>query len=462
MILGIRRKLAMLCGKIAGIIVQKIGKGRGSVLPGHVARLIEPDILSYMVDRFHGKIVVTMGTNGKTTVNSMIYHVLEAEGKKVIANRAGANMLNGVTAAFVQAASLGGQFDADYACIEVDEFASTQILPRLKPDCVLLTNLFRDQIDRFGEIDTIRERIKAAVSSVPKAVFASNCDDFISYTLALESGNPVVAYGINEQIFDGISNSEVRESTFCRFCGEKLEYDFFHYGQLGIYHCPSCNWKRPEPDYTAEGISFQDAGYGFTIDGIPIHSKASAPYSVYNTLSAYTALRILDAPTDKFRETIEKFNYGNNREGTYTVNGARVHLHLVKNPVGFQQKISMLMRDPKPKDIIIQINDNFQDGTDISWLWDVDFLYLKDAAASVTVTGIRRLDMALRLKYEDIACEPEEDAEKAVRKLSENGTGNIYMIVNYTGLFPANQMLNRLQAASEKIDRRHTERKQKP
>ena len=171
---------------------------------------------------------------------------------------------------------------------------------------------------------------------------------------------------------------------------------------------------------------------------------------MYNTLSAYTALRILDAPTDKFRETIEKFNYGNNREGTYTVNGARVHLHLVKNPVGFQQKISMLMRDPKPKDIIIQINDNFQDGTDISWLWDVDFLYLKDAAASITVTGIRRLDMALRLKYEDIPCEPEEDVEKAVLKLSENGTGNLYMIVNYTGLFPANQMLGRLQAASKK------------
>ena len=406
MMLGLRRKLAMLCGKIAGVVVQKIGKGRGSVLPGYVARLIEPDILSYMVDRFQGKIVVTMGTNGKTTVNSMIYHALEAEGKKVIANRAGANMLNGVTAAFVQAAGRGGRFNSDYACIEVDEFASTQILPKLKPDCVLLTNLFRDQIDRFGEIDTIRERIKAAISSVPKAVFASNCDDFISYTLALECGNPVVTYGINEQIFDDVSNSEVRESTFCRFCGGKLEYDFFHYGQLGIYHCPSCNWKRPVPDYTAEQISFQNGGYAF--------------------------------------------NYGNNREGTFTVNGAQVHLHLVKNPVGFQQKISILMKDPKPKDIIIQINDNFQDGTDISWLWDVDFLYLKDAASSVIVTGIRRLDMALRLKYEDIPCEPAENVEEAVRKLSANGTGNIYMIVNYTGLFPANQMLRKLQAESKK------------
>lgn len=450
MMLGLRRKLAMLCGKIAGVVVQKIGKGRGSVLPGYVARLIEPDILSYMVDRFQGKIVVTMGTNGKTTVNSMIYHALEAEGKKVIANRAGANMLNGVTAAFVQAAGRGGRFNSDYACIEVDEFASTQILPKLKPDCVLLTNLFRDQIDRFGEIDTIRERIKAAISSVPKAVFASNCDDFISYTLALECGNPVVTYGINEQIFDDVSNSEVRESTFCRFCGGKLEYDFFHYGQLGIYHCPSCNWKRPVPDYTAEQISFQNGGYAFTIDGISIHSKASAPYSVYNTLAAYAALRILDAPVEGFRETIEKFNYGNNREGAFTVNGAQVHLHLVKNPVGFQQKISILMKDPKPKDIIIQINDNFQDGTDISWLWDVDFLYLKDAASSVIVTGIRRLDMALRLKYEDIPCEPAENVEEAVRKLSANGTGNIYMIVNYTGLFPANQMLRKLQAESKK------------
>ncbi len=451
MMLELRRRLAMFCGKIAGAIVRRIGKGRGSVLPGHVARLIAPDILSYMADKFQGKIIVTMGTNGKTTVNSMIYHALEAEGKKVIANRAGANMLNGVVAAFVQAAKRGGKLDADYACIEVDEFASTQILPRLKPDCVLLTNLFRDQIDRFGEIDTIRDRIKAAISSVPKAVFVSNCDDFISYTLALECGNPVVAYGINERIFDGISSSEVRESTFCRYCGAKLEYDFFHYGQLGIYHCPSCGWERPAPDYTAEEISLQETGYAFSIDGIPIRSRASAAYSVYNTLAAYTALRVSDAPTGRFRQTIEEFNYGNNREGTFAVNGSRVHLHLVKNPVGFQQKISLVMKDAAPKDIIIQINDNFQDGTDISWLWDVDFLYLRDAnAASITVTGIRRLDMALRLKYEDIACEPAQDLEKAVRELSVNGTGNIYMIVNYTGLFPANQMLRKMQAASEK------------
>ena len=314
MMLELRRRLAMFCGKIAGAIVRRIGKGRGSVLPGHVARLIAPDILSYMADKFQGKIIVTMGTNGKTTVNSMIYHALEAEGKKVIANRAGANMLNGVVAAFVQAAKRGGKLDADYACIEVDEFASTQILPRLKPDCVLLTNLFRDQIDRFGEIDTIRDRIKAAISSVPKAVFVSNCDDFISYTLALECGNPVVAYGINERIFDGISNSEVRESTFCRYCGAKLEYDFFHYGQLGIYHCPSCGWERPAPDYTAEEISLQETGYAFSIDGIPIRSRASAAYSVYNTLAAYTALRVSDAPTGRFRQTIEEFNYGKGKK----------------------------------------------------------------------------------------------------------------------------------------------------
>ena len=452
--LGLRRRIAIFCAKSVGMIIRKCSSRRGSVLPGYVAQLIDPDILQEMAEMVREKIIVAMGTNGKTTTNSIICHALRTEGKKALINRTGANMLNGVISAFVLAAGRWGRLDVDYACIEVDEFASAEILPKLKPDVVLLTNLFRDQMDRFGEIDVVRDRIRAAVAGVPGAKVVSNCDDILSYSLASGCGRPVVTYGISQQIFDSISSPEVRESIFCPSCGKKLAYAFFHYGQLGIYECPYCGWRRPQPDYTAENIAFEKQGYAFEIGGQQIHSRAKAPYNVYNTLSAYASLQALGAPVGKFGRAVESFRYENNREEIFHINGARVCLHLAKNPVGFQQKISIIRKDAGPKDIIVQINDAAQDGRDISWLWDVDFQYLRDAdARTIGVAGTRSLDMALRLKYDDIPCRLVKDMAGYLRGITQNGTGNVYLVVNYSGLCHANRMLHKMEDAAE-ADRR--------
>lgn len=359
-------------------------------------------------------------------------------------------MLNGIISAFVLASDKHCRLDADYACIEVDEIASVRVLPQLKPDCALLTNISRDQLDRFGEVDITFHKLKTAVTSVPNTKLIINCDDVLSYTLAAESENPFITYGISEQIFDDISRSEIRESIFCRSCGKKLEYDFFHYGQLGIYHCPSCGLERPEPDFTASEIELHDELYTFHMDGMDIHSTARTPYNIYNTLSAYAALNALEADRSHFQEMIETFDYGNNRESIFSINGARVQLHLAKNPIGFQQKISLVLKDKKPKDIIIQINDTYQDGEDVSWLWDVDFQYLADAqAATITTTGTRRHDMGLRLKYEDIPCDSTTNLRATVQERTENGTGNLYVIVNYSGLYSTNHMLTELEKAGK-------------
>lgn len=461
-----RSKVAIRCAKLTSTLIKKLNRGSGVTFPGYVARLIDPKILSVMSGMVREKTIVTMGTNGKTTTNSILYHALKAGGKTVIINRTGANMLNGIISAFVLATDKKGRLHADYACIEVDEIASVRVLPQLKPDCALLTNISRDQLDRFGEVDITYNKIKTAVLSVPKTKLIINCDDILSYTLTQDCKNPYVTYGISEQIFDDISRSEIRESIFCRSCGKKLSYDFFHYGQLGIYHCPNCGLKRPEPDYTAEHIIFHDAAgtdgpenasgqtphtlsdrvYSFDMGGIHIDSSARSPYNVYNTLSAYAALCALQAPMEKFRQTIEGFDYGNNRESIFTINGARVQLHLAKNPIGFQQKISLVLKDPDPKDVIIQINDTYQDGEDISWLWDVDFQYLASAnAATITTNGTRRHDMGLRLKYEDIPCSSTTDLRQTVEKLTTDGTKNLYVIVNYSGLYRTNHMLTELQ-----------------
>jgi UDP-N-acetylmuramyl tripeptide synthase len=450
----LRSILAIKCAKGTSYLIKKLNRGSGVTLPGYVARLVDPRILSVMSEMIKEKTIVTMGTNGKTTTNSILYHALKAEGKKVIINRTGANMLNGIISAFVLAADKHCRIDADYACIEVDEIASVKVLPQLQPDCALLTNISRDQLDRFGEVDITFNKLKTAVSSVPETKLIINCDDVLSYTLASESGNKFITYGISEQIFDDISRSEIRESIFCRSCGNKLEYDFFHYGQLGIYHCSNCGLKRPEPDFTTTEVTLNQELYAFHMDGMQINSTARTPYNIYNTLSAYAALKALEADHSHFQEMIETFDYGNNRESIFTINGTRVQLHLAKNPIGFQQKISLVLKDKNPKDIVIQINDTYQDGEDISWLWDVDFQYLKDAsAATITTTGTRRHDMGLRLKYEDIPCDSTTDLKSIILKYTLEGTGNLYLIVNYSGLYSTNAVLTALekeQKGSEK------------
>lgn len=444
----IRSRIAIRCAKITAAVIRKLNRGSGVTLPGYVARKIDPKILSVMSEMVREKIIVTTGTNGKTTTNSILAHVLKAEGKKVVFNRTGSNMQNGIISTFVLETDKKGRLDADYACIEVDENASVGVFPQLKPDGILLTNLSRDQLDRFGEVDITRGKIKKAVLSVPEAKFILNCDDVLSYSLAQECKNPVVTYGINEQIFDDISRSEIRESIFCRACGKKLEYEFFHYGQLGIYHCQNCGFSHPTPDYAASKIEYSNETYSFEIDGIFIDSGAGSPYNVYNTLSAYAALGAINAPHKRFKEAVESFDYRNNRESVFQISGARVQLHLAKNPIGFQQKISLLLKDPSPKDVVIQINDAVQDGTDISWLWDVDFQYLADSnVASITTAGTRRYDMGLRLKYEDIESGVTEELEETVKTLAESGTGNLYIIVNYTGLYRTNHMLSVLADA---------------
>ena len=446
----LRSKFAIKCAKGTSALIKKLNRGSGVTLPGYVARLIDPDILKELSGQVRKKIIVTMGTNGKTTTNAILYQALAAENQKVIINRTGANMLNGIISAFVLSTDRHGLLDADYACIEVDEIASVGVLPKLKPDCALLTNISRDQLDRFGEVDITYNKLLNAVTSVPDTILIINCDDILSYSLAEKSQNPFVTYGISEQIFDDISRSEIRESIFCRNCGKKLCYDFFHYGQLGIYHCPNCGWERPVPDYTAENIQFHEEVYSFDMDGLSIDSTARTPYNIYNTLSAYTALKTLGAGYRNFKSMIEAFDYGNNRESIFTIKGARVQLHLAKNPIGFQQKVSLVLKDEKPKDIIIQINDTYQDGEDISWLWDVDFQYLADShAQSIITAGTRRHDMGLRLKYEDIPCTSTTDLRTTVLERAKNGTKNLYVIVNYSGLYRTNHLLTELEKEPE-------------
>ena len=439
----IRVMIAVCAAKFVGYVCKKMGR-QGVTWAGKVAIKICPDILEQLSSQVRKAIFATCGTNGKTTTNNMLCAALEAEGQKVICNHTGSNMLNGVVAAFVLASKWNGKIDADYACIEADEASTRHIFPRIKPDCMLLTNLFRDQLDRYGEIDITMNILEEMMRKVPKMQIIVNGDDALSAYLAMDSGNPYVTYGISKPVIKSAAN-EIREGRFCKRCGEKLEYRFYHYSQLGDYYCPKCGFTRPKPDFDAEDVKVGDQ-LSFYVEGKHIVANYKGFYNVYNILAAYAGVRTAGFAGEHFGDMLRRFNPENGRMEQFRIKGTGVTLNLAKNPAGFNQNISAVMQDQAPKDIIIAINDNAQDGTDISWLWDVDFDLLgNDSVKSITVSGIRCQDMRLRLKYVDIPSVLEGDVEKAIRDRVEDGVGNLYVLVNYTALFSTRNILKRLE-----------------
>ena len=307
-----------------------------------------------------------------------------------------------------------------------------------------MTNLFRDQLDRYGEIDITMNILEEMIRKVPKMKLIVNGDDALSAYLAMDSGNDSIYYGISKPVMKSKTN-EIREGRFCKRCGERLQYSFYHYSQLGDYKCPKCGFCRPVPKYDASDVQVGDQ-LSFRVEDKKIIANYKGFYNVYNILAAYAGIRTAGFGAEHFQNMLKKFNPENGRMEQFRIQGTSVTLNLAKNPAGFNQNISAVMQDSEPKDVIIAINDNAQDGIDISWLWDVDFdRFREESIRSITVSGIRCQDMRLRLKYVDIPSMLEADIEKAVRSRVAGGTGNLYVLVNYTALFSTRNILKKLE-----------------
>jgi UDP-N-acetylmuramyl tripeptide synthase len=423
----------------------RISGRQGVTLAGKVALKTDPSILTDLAGQVREKIFVVCGTNGKTTTNNLLCSAIESEGKKLVCNHTGSNMLAGVAAAFVLAAKNNGKLDADYACIEIDEASTLRIFPHFKPDYMILTNLFRDQLDRYGEIDITMDMLKRAMQMAPEMTVIVNGDDALSAYLAMESGNPYRTYGITERVFTETSEHEIREGRFCKKCGARLDYEFYHYSQIGKYNCPNCDFTRPKIDFEASHIDMSD-GLQFDVEGRHIAASYKGFYNIYNILAAYSAARASGMELKNFDRVLADFNPQNGRMEEFEIDGTHIVLNLAKNPAGFNQNISAVMEDTKEKDIIIVINDNAQDGTDISWLWDVDFdRFEEKSIRSITVSGIRCQDMRLRMKYVDIHSELISDVKQAIEARVKDGCRNLYVLVNYTALFSTRNILVELQ-----------------
>lgn len=425
------------------ILISKLTGSAGSSAPGKYAMRICPEAISIAASHIKGKIIVTCGTNGKTTTNNLINNVL-SEKSKTVCNKVGANMLPGIATAFLSEANFFGRLKCDYAVLEIDEAYAVKAFDYFTPDVINLTNLFRDQLDRYGEIEFTEKSLVEAIRKAPGAVLVINADDPVCYSIALQTNAKTVTYSINENASTELNDT--KDGKFCAACGSELSYNYYHYSQLGDYYC-SCGFKRPDADYRATNVFYTDRIEFLINDNYRVKADYRGFYNIYNILACYAVIKAIDFDVKCFEKAISEFRPQFGRMERFSI-GKPVILNLCKNPAGFNQALQTVISDESTKDLIVSVNDNPSDGIDISWFWDVDFEKLsEDNIGTIAVTGLRKDDLNVRFKYADInkpviVC---ENVEEAVSRLINTDSQVLYTLVNYTEIFNANKLLKKLE-----------------
>ncbi|MDZ4721063.1 MAG: MurT ligase domain-containing protein, partial [Roseiflexaceae bacterium] len=401
----LRLLIAILAGKAAGIASRALRRGGGTTLPGIVARRVAPQTLRLLSARLPDGVALVAGTNGKTTTTRMIAACLAAANRRLLHNRAGANLVSGLTSTALAGSSAFGLVRAEIGLFEVDEAALPQALDETQPRLVLLHNLFRDQLDRYGEVDTIASAWRVALERLPAtSTVLLNADDPSTAGLGVGLQAQVRYYGLQDVRHASDSAAHVADAQFCRSCGARYEYHPRFYAHIGHYHCPNCGVTRPNPDFRLERLDLDgETGARLVIGGpaelaagLEIYLPIPGLYNALNALAAISAALLLGIPAAKIRDTLEHFSAAFGRIERIDANGSPMLMALIKNPVGASETIRMLTSSPELHPdglhLLILINDRHADGTDVSWLWDADFERLAGNIARVTLAGTRAED----------------------------------------------------------------------
>lgn len=441
--------------KVAAAAIQMLGKGGGTSAPGLVAERIDPAMLSKLTSRLaHGSIVIA-GTNGKTTTSRMVADVFTANGMEVVHNRSGSNLVRGVVSAFVARASITGNPGGDVAVIETDEAAFPDIVRLVRPRVILLNNLFRDQLDRYGELDAVARMWKAALAGVDSSTTVLfNADDPGLAEIVRDIPAMTVPFGLSEQRHVLSELPHAADAGVCRHCGAALEYRALYVSHLGDWFCPECGHSRPQLEVAGYGIELngvESVQMRIDLDGEPAEFEIGVPglYNAYNLVAAVAAARAFDVPTATIAGAMRAFQSAFGRIERVAYRDRRLTIALVKNPVGFNEVLRMLTANSRELQVpaLIAINDKDADGRDVSWLWDVDFELLAHGTGRISTTGIRGSDMANRLKYAGIQPDrilPLADAlneglDTFVASIPEGGQG--YILPTYTAMLELRSVL---------------------
>ncbi len=429
----LRLGFAVSVAKSVTFIVRSLRLGAASVLPGSIARRIEPRILQLLSQQVKNGVILIAGTNGKTTTALLLCTILERKGFRVTHNSTGANLENGLMTALLESTNLLGTLNTDYAILEVDENIVPRVLAPLQPRIILCLNLFRDQLDRYGEVDTISKRWTKVISTLPpETVVIPNADDPTLSNLGQQLPQRVLFFGLNEPEHYLEAIPHAVDSIYCPKCGHSLDYEGVYLSHLGDFTCPKCGFSKSKP--TLESNEWSQILVGL--------------YNKYNTLAAATAAIELGVDEVTIRDTINTFQAAFGRAEDLVINGKRVRILLSKNPVGTNETIRVVTQSTD-KTTLLVLNDRTPDGTDVSWIWDVDTEKLVERGGTLVVSGDRVYDMALRLRYSQKSLESnlnlivEEDLRQAIATALEHTPENetLHILPTYSAMLEVREVL---------------------
>ncbi|MEH2042783.1 Mur ligase family protein [Nostoc sp.] len=429
----LRLGFAVSVAKSVTFIVRSLRLGAASVLPGSIARRIEPRLLQLLSQQVKNGVILIAGTNGKTTTALLLCTILERKGFRITHNSTGANLENGLMTALLESTNLLGTLNTDYAILEVDENIVPKVLAPLQPRIILCLNLFRDQLDRYGEVDTISKRWTKVISTLPaETVVIPNADDPTLSNLGQQLPQRVLFFGLNEPEHYLEAIPHAVDSIYCPKCGHSLDYKGVYLSHLGDFTCPKCGFSKSKP--TLESNEWSQILVGL--------------YNKYNTLAAATAAIELGVDEATIRDTINNFQAAFGRAEDLVINGKRVRILLSKNPVGTNETIRVVTQSTD-KTTLLVLNDRTPDGTDVSWIWDVDTEKLVERGGTLVVSGDRVYDMALRLRYSQKSPESnlnlivEEDLRQAIATALEHTPENetLHILPTYSAMLEVREVL---------------------
>jgi UDP-N-acetylmuramyl tripeptide synthase len=437
-----------------GRLARRAGRGGGTSLPGKVLTRLAPDAIGRLAARLPDGSAVISATNGKTTTAAMVASVLGRQGRRVVANGAGANMAGGVASALLDAARWGGQIDGQFGLFEVDEFWMDTVVPVLEPRCVLLGNLFRDQLDRYGELETIADRWAAMVSGLSMdTALALNADDPLIADLGRGRGRGSVTYfGIEDRSLAIAEMQHASDSKHCRNCGAAYVYEAIYLGHLGVYACPSCGRRRPDPSVSARDVSLhgtRSASFTLSVGEQAVAVQLPLPglYNVYNALAAAALCGSLGFTPAQIADGLHHVSAAFGRSERIALEDHELAVLLIKNPAGANEVLRTLRLEPDGLDLLGILNDRTADGRDVSWIWDADFELLTPVVRQVTCSGTRAAELALRFKYAGVdedKLHVEHDLSAALDRALATASGEqLFALPTYTALLELRAELGR-------------------
>ena len=435
----IRHYFATAVGKTSQWLLQTFFKG-GSSYPGKIALTLDPNILDYLAKDY--EVIVVTGTNGKTLTTALIVKILQQEFDDVLTNPTGANMMQGIVSTFLSAHGKKGR--KKFAVLEIDEASLSKVTRYIKPKLFVFTNIFRDQMDRYGEIYTTYQMILDGAAQAPEATILANGDSPIFNSK--DTPNPLIYYGFNHQADHEQFADPNTDGVLCPHCQHILHYKMITYANLGKYYCPNCDFKRPELAYQLTQLGeMTNVSSVFTVDEESYKIEVGGLYNIYNALTAAAVGQHYGVSPEKIRLGLGYDEKVFGRQEVITIGSKKCTLVLVKNPVGLNQVIDTITLSPNDFSLVCLLNANYADGLDVSWIWDGSYEHLtKRAIPQVLTGGDRREDMTFRLQVAGLAEETIHECanlDDVIAQIPQLPTEEVYILATYTAVLQLRQKL---------------------